>query len=333
MDIQTVAFDPGFQFTKGYSAGGKYMCLARVKEVADSEVPDGGAALVEFQGKKYRVGDGLNVPPDLHHDKTQSMKTKIEMLNYLHQLCEGEKGKFLVVTGTPLSKSHTETNLSRALLDYLGTGGQYAKVTRDGIVKEIMVEKAVSMPQAMIAYYTLPQEEREKYQQKQATVLIWDLGGHTFDVAEFRGGIPQKEPETKLYTRNLGIIPMLITFRKKLDSKYPTLNFSSIEELRRIFEQGFFPTPAGSEDVSELAAQVGREHVYELVQDMENVFSPSTADENILCGGGFISLGSYMRELFPRCILMEDAQFSNVRAMYKTLVNQAILPKLVTGCA
>lgn len=333
MDIQTVAFDPGFQFTKGYSAAGKFMCLARVKEVAESEKPDGGATLIEFEGKKYRVGDGLNVPPDLHHDKTQSMKTKVEMMNYLHQICECEKGKFLVVTGTPLSKSQTETNLSKKLLDYLSTDGKYVKAVRDGITKEIMVEKAISMPQAMIAYYTLPAEQREKYQQSQATVLIWDLGGHTFDVAEFRGGIPQKEPETKMYTRNLGIIPMLITFRKKLDSKYPTLTFSSIEELRRIFEQGFFPTPSGSEDVSELASQVGREHVYELVQDMENVFSPSTADENILCGGGFVTLEPYVRELFPRCILMEDAQFSNVKAMYQTVVNQSIFSKLVTGCA
>lgn len=333
MEIQTVAFDPGFYFDKGYSSQGKYICLARVKEVSNLEEPDGGTALIEFEDKKYRVGDGLNVPPELSHDKTQSMKTKIELLNYLHQLCDGQKGSFLVVTGTPLSKSLTENNLCQKLINYLSTNGEYTKVVRDGVCKEIKIEKVVSMPQAMISYYSLPAEVREKYQRQNATVLIWDLGGHTFDVAEFRGGIPQKEPETKMYTRNLGSIPMLITFRKKLDSKYPTLDFSSIEELRKIFEQGYFPTPVGTEDISELAATVGREHIRDLIQDMENVFSPSTADENYLCGGGFITLEPFVKEIFPRCQLMEDAQFTNVKAMYNTVINQTVFSRLIAGCA
>jgi|GEM_PF-4288524 len=333
MDLQIVSFDPGFYFSKGYSSHGKYICLARVKEVSNLEEPDGGISLIEFQDKKYRVGDGLNVPPEMNHDKTQTIKTKIEMMNFLHQICEGEKGKFLVVTGTPLSKSHAESNLTQKLLDYLSTDGRYLEVVRDGIKKHIMVEKVISMPQAMISYYSLPAVDRERYQRMNSTVLIWDLGGHTFDVAEFRGGIPQKEPETKLYTRNLGIIPMLITFRKKLDSKYPTLDFSSTEELRKIFEQGFFPTRSETEDITQIATVVGREHVRELVQDMENVFSPATADENYLCGGGFITLEPYVRETFPRCRLMDDAQFTNVKSMYDTVVNQAIFSKLVAGCA
>lgn len=330
MESKIVAFDPGFQFTKGYSEHGKYMCLARVAEVEQhSGEPQEGITILEFEGSKFQVGDGLNVLPELSHDKTQSPKTKVELLNYLHQICEGEKGSFVVITGTPLSKNQTESGLKQQLMSYLETNSQYIEVKRNGITKGIKVDKVISMPQAMITYYNLPVEERSRYKSNNSSVLIWDLGGHTFDVAEFIGGNPQTIPDTKLYTRNTGIIPMLIKFRKKLDYKYPALDFPSTEELRKIFERKYFPTPDGTEDVSEIVEATGREHVQELIQDMSMVFKPATADENLLCGGGFVTLAPFVQEIFPRARLIEDAQFSNVKAMYAVAANQIVYNRIM----
>lgn len=329
MERIIAAFDPGFQFSKGYSQFGEYMCLARAVEVDHIDKQE-GVTIIELEGKTYQVGDGLNIAPDLNHDKTQSNKTKVELFNYLHQICDGTKGKFLIATGTPLSKSQTEDGLPQQLINYFKTDG-YILVKRNGIEKEICVEQVVAMPQAIITYYSLPVELREKYRNENTTVLIWDIGGHTFDVAEFIGGIPQILPDTKLYTRNTGIIPMLIDFKKKLDYKYPTYDFKTTEELRKIFEKGYFPDATSTVDVSKIIEQVGRDHVQKLVNEMKMVFSPATADENILCGGGSITLEKHIQEFFPKAKLIEDAQFSNVKAMYKTLENHKINNSLLGG--
>lgn len=329
MESTVVAFDPGFQFTKGYSQYGKYMCLARVVEAPPSRQPHEGVTILELGDKKYQVGDGLkNAKPDLNHDKTQSMKTRVEMFNYLHQICEGDRGNFTIITGTPLSKSETAAGLEQALVDYLSTE-DYLPVNRNGITKEIKIDHVFAMPQAFITYFGLPAEERARHRSRNSTVLIWDLGGNTFDVAEFIGGVIQKDPETKLFTRNIGIIPMLERLRKRLDYHYPTYEFQSSEQLRKIFEEKQFSGPNGPEDVSDMVDAVGREHVRELIQDMSLVFTPATADENLLTGGGFLTLAPYVQETYPRARLLEDAQFTNVKSMYAVASNREFYSRLV----
>ncbi len=329
MDSIVIAFDPGFQFTKGYSQYGKYMCLARVVEAPPSRQPHEGVTILDIEGKKYQVGDGLkNANPDLNHDKTRTMKTRVEMFNYLHQICDGDRGNYTIITGTPLSKSETAAGLEQALIDYLSTN-DYLPVTRNGITKEIRIDHIFTMPQAFITYFGLPAEERALHRSRNSTVLIWDLGGNTFDVAEFIGGVIQKDPETKLFTRNVGIIPMLEKLRKKLDYYYPTLNFSSSEQLRKIFEDRKFSGPNGPVDVSELVDAVGREHVRELIQDMSLIFSPATADENLLTGGGFVTLAPYLQEIYPRARLLDDAQFTNVKSMYAVAANRDFYSRLI----
>ncbi len=332
MDSKVVAFDPGFQFTKGYSEQGKYICLARVVEAPPTRQPHEGVNILEIEGKKYQVGDGLkNAKPDLNHDKTFSMKTKVEMMNYLHQICDGERGSFTIITGTPLSKSETAAGLDHALIDYLSTGSEYKEVIRNNVTKDIRIDHVYAMPQAFITYFGLPAEERARYKANGTTVLIWDLGGHTFDVAEFVGGVIQKDPETKLFTRNSGIIPMLEKFRKKLDYRYPTIDFPSSEQLRKIFEEKKFNNSHGVEDVTDLVDEVAREHVRELIQDMSLVFNPQTADENLLCGGGFVTLAPYIQEVFPNAKLIHDAQFTNVKSMYTVAVDKLMYARLMVN--
>ena len=117
--------------------------------------------------------------------------------------------------------------------------------------------------------------------------------------------------------------------RKRLDYHYPTYEFQSSEQLRKIFEEKQFSGPNGPEDVSDMVDAVGREHVRELIQDMSLVFTPATADENLLTGGGFLTLAPYVQETYPRARLLEDAQFTNVKSMYAVASNREFYSRLV----
>lgn len=201
-----------------------------------------------------------------------------------------------VVAGLPVAYYADQKDDLEKLLKNLD--GSCIEINKIGKKQVIKINKVMILPQACGIII-----EKNK---KNESSLVIDIGGGTWDVAQFDG--------LKLVakaTYEEGMLVLYSAIAQMLNAKHYT-NFKEYH-IQNIIERGFFTVGDSKKGIEEIEEYLDRE-VRKIVSTIKRNFNTNDVDNFYLIGGGALALKEYVRKYFPAIEVEENCQFTNVNS-------------------
>lgn len=201
-----------------------------------------------------------------------------------------------VVAGLPVAYYADQKDDLEKLLKNLD--GSCIEINKIGKKQVIKINKVMILPQACGIII-----EKNK---KNESSLVIDIGGGTWDVAQFDG--------LKLVakaTYEEGMLVLYSAIAQMLNAKHYT-NFKEYH-IQNIIERGFFTVGDSKKGIEEIEEYLDRE-VRKIVSTIKRNFNTNDVDNFYLIGGGALALKDYVRKYFPAIEVEQNCQFTNVNS-------------------
>lgn len=201
-----------------------------------------------------------------------------------------------IVAGLPVAYyADQKADLEKLLKDLDGACIEINKIGKKQVIK---INKILILPQACGIII-----EKNK---KNESSLVIDIGGGTWDVAQFDG---LKLVNKATYEKGMLVLNSAIA--QNLNSKYYTT--FEVSDIQNIIERGYFTVKGVKKGVAEIEDYLNNE-VRKISSTIARDFDTTSIDNFYLIGGGAIQLKDYVKKQFPAIEVEENCQFTNVNS-------------------
>lgn len=255
---------------------------------------------IEVEGKNYIVGEPTGqymVDADKFSTDEGKEILKITSLAAIGLSYPGDSVIDLnLVAGLPVAfYADQKEELEKLLKDLDNTSIFINKIGKKQIIK---ISKVLILPQACGIII-----EKNK---KNESSLVIDIGGGTWDIAQFNG---LKLVEKATFEK--GMLVLYSAIAQMLNAKYYT-TFAAAD-IQNIIDRGYFTVKGEKKGISEIEEYLNNE-VRKIISIITRDFDVTSIDNFYLIGGGAMALKDYVKKYFKAIQLEEDCQFTNVNS-------------------
>lgn len=244
--------------------------------------------IVEYEGKKYIIGDQGNYSTDLM--KSQHENTKLLILAAVGLSFPDNFISTEIVTGLPIA---LYSNQKQQMKDMLRRNFTH-QITINNQCKLIRFTNIEVFPEAAGAFYS---------QSEFKDALVIDIGGLSVDIALFENG-----KLVKYSTYPMGIMKLYSKMTNYINSQYDL----ALKEwdVEKVIKEGLFIDGA---KVNLNFDFLITEHVEEIMERLKLEYDLRTIINILMTGGGSQWLFRYFKKYIPHAQLMPNSQFANAK--------------------
>ncbi len=329
---EVIGVDIGYGFVKSYNGHDEVVFpsvvgigrdISYLSQLSTYKSPLDTLAL-DYNGKKYFIGNYAirqsSIPSrSLDIKKPEDLNTLLLFLTSLGIFAREPNQQFSVVTGLP-------TNYILSYQDQLKNilaGEHHFSIHIKGKPEErqITVNDIKIVPQPFGTLFNLVLDNNGEIADQEMTnkiVGICDIG---FKTADFVVADSLEFVDRLSSSSNSGmvsayeIIAAMIRSRYKIDKK----DF----ELDQIVKNKSIKIAGVNHDISDIVSEAYFNLAAKIKTELDSLWDYRELDAIILTGGGGESLSEYLIPKFNNMMLVQDAQFANVKGFFKLAKNLA----------
>ncbi len=287
-----LGLDNGYNFTKT-SKGIMFLSTIRKgKDILNN------SHQIEIDGNHYIVGEELgDYVTDADKLKTPQSR---EIVKVCSQMAIGlsypndDTIELNLAVGCPIDYFSQQKDEMEKLMKSLD-GEIYIKEV--GMKQTIKVHDVLVCPQAGGIVFKHDNELKDK------SSLIIDIGGGTWDVAQFKGLKFMKKA-----TYEEGMLFLYDKIARYLNAKYYRRYEAS--EVYEFINQGYFTVYGEKKSMDEVKPII-EAHINHVMSKINRAFDVGSMDNVFLIGGGAESMQSYINQYIPNLHIEKNSQFTN----------------------
>jgi len=156
----------------------------------------------------------------------------------------------------------------------------------------------------------------------EGAVAIVDIGGRTTDIATVIGG--QSVDHARSGTANIGVLDVYRAVESGINARFKIRDRFAIKVIDRAVREGKIRLWSKDHDVSELVAEVVKEHESKIAREIERrIGSGATLSAVVFVGGGSALFKNIAGLFEHNGVMAEDPEYANARGLYKYARYQA----------
>lgn len=267
---------------------------------------------VEFNGKKYLIGDMVN-ENKLSFDLTkQTIEHKLAVYLAISKVITKYPAlKIKIAVGAPLS-IYKNKKLKDNYRNYiLNDGFVSMKVNEESI--RFNIDDVLVLPESIGPIYSNLNDYRN------CRVTVIDIGGLNTNICRFNNLVP--DISTMLVANKGGNI-LKSKIADTLTKEYGTLIYKS--DVEQILKDGgiLYLNGTPQNESIELIIGIMKEHLNDIINfSKQNELDILGSNGKVIfSGGGSLLLKNIIKETYPHALISSDAQFVNAMSFYKILM-------------
>lgn len=250
----------------------------------------GSTNVIEFDGKKYVIGEG-NFETELN----KSSKENFLPLLYAAVALSSKDTINQVVCGLPIN----QYKANKDELEQLINNNRIKPITLNGEFRKVIISEFRVYPEGVAAYYSLNTND---------DVIIVDIGGRTTDIAYI-----SNNKLTLSGTIAVGTLNIYKAVMDKLNSDY-SLDLN-LEMIDRIIERGELKIDNTEIDLRFITG-ILKSNFMKIKQELDLKF-PARTEKIILVGGGAKLFNKAFKKRYENCEVAENTIYANAEGFRK----------------